>query len=219
MAVRAQSSISQRGQSADGLLPSYLSDARQVTCYCPKTAPEGALQLGVAESYLMPDWLHAALNNIRPSIPTDAIYYQPTQGRADFVEAMASYVEELLKLPSQRLQRDNLVVGAGCNAVLENLCTVLADVGDAVLVPTPYYAAFEFDLGARAGLSVVSVTTAAYSLPSLNNDPAAQYYPTAKALDAGYQMALQQGSSPRILLLSHPHNPLGIVWFEQIGGN
>jgi hypothetical protein len=31
----------------------------------------------------------------------------------------------------------------------------LADPGDAVLIPSPYYAAFEFDLAARAGCVIV----------------------------------------------------------------
>ena len=46
---------------------------------------------------------------------------------------------------------DGIILGAGCNAVLENLCMCLAEPGDAVMIPTPYYAAFEFDLAARAG--------------------------------------------------------------------
>jgi aspartate/methionine/tyrosine aminotransferase len=46
---------------------------------------------------------------------------------------------------------DCVVVGAGCNAVLENLMLCLTSPGDGVLVPAPYYAAFEFDLGARIG--------------------------------------------------------------------
>ena len=44
---------------------------------------------------------------------------------------------------------EGLVVGAG--AVLEILCLALAEPGEGVLIPTPYYAAFEFDLVARAG--------------------------------------------------------------------
>jgi len=208
------STVSSRGQQAAGLLPSYLSDAREVTKYCPDSAPDGALQLGVAESLLMPDWMGRALNEIRPPIPEDAIYYQPTAGRRDFLEAMAGYIEDTLQLNPKRIIPENLVVGSGCNAVLENLCTVLADSGDSVLVPTPYYAAFEFDLGARAGLSVVPVRTADFH----GSNPSAldQYYPTPKALDAAYSKALEAGTPPRILLISHPHNPLGICYPPEV---
>ena len=45
----------------------------------------------------------------------------------------------------------------GCNAVLQNLIMTLADPGEAILVPTPYYAVFEFDVAARTGCCIVPV--------------------------------------------------------------
>jgi aspartate/methionine/tyrosine aminotransferase len=203
---------SKRGRRAVGLLPSYLADARDVTKYSLET-PQGALQLGVAESLMLEDWLVPALNHQRP-IPADAIYYQPTAGRQDFREAMGGYIEGLMGLPNGRLEVDGLVLGAGCNAVLENLCITLAEAGESVLIPTPYYAAFEFDLAARAGLNVVPVTTQAYQ--SKKGEPQSMYYPNTAALDAAYERALEAGSFPRILLISHPNNPLGISYPESV---
>jgi aspartate/methionine/tyrosine aminotransferase len=199
---------------------------------------------------MLEDWLVPALNNNHhhslknggggsstDSIPADAIYYQPTPGRPALRRAMARYMEDVLELSPGRLllqeekaTLEGLVVGAGCNAVLENLCLCLADAGQAVLIPTPYYAAFEFDLAARAQLHVQPVPTRAFQRhsPSCNNnnhrnsasssskagggvDPSV-YYPTAEALDAAYAAAHAAGHEPRILLLSHPHNPLGICY-------
>ncbi|GAX10741.1 1-aminocyclopropane-1-carboxylate synthase [Fistulifera solaris] len=203
----ASSLSSSRGRDAVRLLPSYLADARSVVRYSPEH-PQGALQLGVAESLMLEDWLVPALN--RPfSIPANAIYYQPTQGRADFIDTMAVYIEDLLQLQPLRLKRENLIVGAGCNAVLENLCFTLAEAGESVLIPTPYYAAFEFDLVARAGLRVEPVTTQDYQTKPQD---AQIYFPNTAALNAAYERCLQQQSTPKILLLSHPHNPLGICY-------
>jgi aspartate/methionine/tyrosine aminotransferase len=202
---------SRRGRRAVSLLPSYLADARDVTKYSPET-PQGALQFCVAESLMLEDWLVPALNHPRQQdVPANAIYYQPTAGRQDFRETMGGYIEGLLGLQNGRLHVDGLVLGAGCNAVLENLCFTLAEAGESVLIPTPYYAAFEFDLAARAGLNVVPVTTQAYQ--SNNKDePQSMYYPNTAALDAAYERALNAGSAPRILLISHPNNPLGISY-------
>ena len=210
---------SKRGRAAVGLLPSYLSDARTVSRYSPITNPNGALQLGVAESKLMEDWLLPMLNTNHPSIPDDAIYYQPTAGRDDFKASIASYIENICQLKKGRIRQEGLIVGSGCNAVLENLCMTLADVGDGVLLPTPYYAAFEFDLGARAGLKIQPVTTEAYH-PDLqhkyldNNgriNPKI-YFPNVAALDASYDRSMKQGCQPKILLISHPMNPIGICY-------
>jgi aspartate/methionine/tyrosine aminotransferase len=210
---------STRGRAAVGLLPTYLADARAVDRYSP-TNPTGALQLGVAESQMLEDWLVPALNT-QPEYSEDAIYYQPTAGRDDFKQALAAYIEDLCNLDRGRLKQEGLIVGAGCNAVLENLCFTLADAGDSVLIPTPYYAAFEFDLVARAGLTVQPVTTNAYHHPIVSSreekddgtliDPS-MYYPNTAALDAAYGRALEQDSKPKILLISHPMNPLGICY-------
>lgn len=221
-ASSSSSSLSStRGRAAVSLLPSYLADARAVEQYSI-TNPNGALQLGVAESQIIEDWLVPALNTV-PELTADAIYYQPTPGRADFKASFASYIEDLCGLRPGRLDRDGLIVGAGCNAVLENLCFALADAGDAVLIPTPYYAAFEFDLVARAALSVEAVTTEAHhpevDCDSTNGssslDPA-MYYPNRAALDAAYERASLKGNTPKILLLSHPMNPLGICYPAQV---
>jgi len=105
---------SNRGQDAVKLLPTYLADARSVETYSPSN-PHGALQLGVAESQMLQDWLVPALN-IDLHLSADCIYYQPTAGRASFRQSMASYIEDLLDLPSGRLDTEGLIVGAGCNA-------------------------------------------------------------------------------------------------------
>ena len=140
-----------RAARACELLPTYLSDARAVEKYSPST-PNGALQLSVAENKMLEDMLVPSLTEFSATqeFLANAIYYQPTHGREDFRKAFCEYLEGLLGL-SKQLDCEGIVVGAGCNAVLENLCLCLAEPGEAVMIPTPYYAAFEFDLVARAG--------------------------------------------------------------------
>ena len=140
-----------RASRAAELLPTYLADARAVERYSPST-PDGALQLSVAENQMLEDLLIPSLKDFysTQSFPADAIYYQPTHGRESFRKAMANYLQDVLALSNQ-MDPDGIVVGAGCNAVLENLCICLAESGEGVMIPTPYYAAFEFDLVARAG--------------------------------------------------------------------
>ncbi|KAL3759984.1 hypothetical protein ACHAWU_000607 [Discostella pseudostelligera] len=160
----------------------------------------------------------------------DMIYYQPTQGVPSVRRAMANYLQSLL-LPSntqssssRKFIPDNIILGAGCNAVLENLCMCLANPGDAALIPTPYYASFEFDLSARAGCHIVPVNTFNHhpdgrTVPSSWSEPIAPefYYPNRSSLDAAYQRAqMETGRPPRILLLSHPNNPLGICYPPRV---
>mmetsp|Transcript_17895 Transcript_17895/g.19950 ORF Transcript_17895/g.19950 Transcript_17895/m.19950 type:complete len:473 (-) Transcript_17895:69-1487(-) len=209
---------SQRGKRAVTLLPDYLADARAVVKYSA-SAPDGALQLGVAENQMLEDLLVPALTKFSSSkrFAADCIYYQPTHGRYELREAFCKYLQRLLNL-STDLDREALIMGAGCNAVLENLCITLAAPGEGVLIPTPYYAAFEFDLVARAGLSIIPVNTFDESGVDICGDyiPREAYYPTKSSLNKSLAVARQEGQSPRILLLSHPNNPLGICYPSNI---
>jgi len=215
---------SSRAGRAVTLLPTYLTDARAVQKYCRSTAPEGALQLSVAENQMLEDLLVPALTKFsssRDSFPADAIYYQPTHGREPLRNALTNYLEGLLDLDKDAngtLDPEGIVVGAGCNAVLENLCVSLAEPGQGVMIPLPYYAAFEFDLGSRAGLEVVPVPTMEHSSYDSNSSsssspPPEAYYLSRAALDAAKQTSIEEnGIEPRILLISHPQNPLGICY-------
>ena len=277
---------SSRAQNAIALLPTYLLDARSVTRYHPVTAPNGALQLSVAENQLSELPVSgvtgvvecgvdgndngddgsgeemtlvqvlsqlASSTAARPSerdngdgtstpltFETDMIYYQPTQGSPGLRSTMSNYLHKLL-LPTSTTTRtfnpENIILGAGCNAVLENLCITLTEPGDAVLIPTPYYAAFEFDLVARAGCEIVSVNTLEFheeSPPSFVQSnsssssgsgsggkrgtiPPSFYYPNKSSLTHAYNLAMERTSRPpRVLLLSHPNNPLGICYPPEV---
>jgi aspartate/methionine/tyrosine aminotransferase len=217
---------STRGRNAVSLLPVYLTDARSVTKYHPTEAPDGSLQLSVAENQMLEDLLVPALrkfssasnssNGMEGLFYSDQIYYQPTHGREGLRTAMSQYLQRILKLPEGKcLDLDGMVLGAGCNAVLENLCFCLTEPGDAVLLPTLYYAAFEFDLAARAALKIVPVKTMEFQSGIGVSDGTisqAMYYPNRKSLDAAYAKAVEGGSKPKILLLSHPNNPLGVCY-------
>lgn len=207
--------VSERGQQVAGFIPNYLKDARDIETYSAADSPDGALQLGVAESLMLEDWLLPVFNRQElHTFQSDQIYYQATLGRQDFRHTFAGYIEIMLNLPRGRINADQgLVLGAGCNAVLENLCFTLADQGDSVLIPRPYYAAFEFDLAARAGLRIEAVGTNP-SISSLTEPE--KFYPTTETLDEAFSRAIERGSTPRILILSHPNNPLGIVFPPEI---
>ena len=204
-----QRGISRRAERALELLPSYLVEAR--------SAPASCLNLSVAENQMLCDLLSPRLAQAGASFLDELIYYQPTPGRADMREAVARYMSGSLYAGRYAPDPENLIIGAGCNAVLENLFFTIAEPGSGVLVPAPYYAAFDFDLSSRAGVTVVPVVPE--GLPGLPGadllDPAA-YYPTAAALDIAYAEAEANGTPPAALLVSSPNNPLGVVYPPEV---
>lgn len=211
---RNSGACSERGLRAVTLLPQYLADARSVPSYSPDT-PEGVLNLSVAENRLVEGALLPQMDRVVAGTPFKAsdIYYQPTHGMEDARVAMAQYMTRVLARDMFVFSPDNLILGAGCNAVLENLFFCISEGGsEGVMLPTPYYAAFEFDLVARAGMTILPVNTLPLSLGPDDAIPVDAYYPNRTSLDAAYDAALANGVTPRAILLSHPNNPLGICY-------
>ena len=107
------------------------------------------------------------------------------------------------------LRKEHLVLGNGCGSLLEMWAHCIADRGDAVLVPAPYYGGFDVDLGKRAGVAIA---------PCPLGGPTDGWALTEGALEAGmaaWRRRQQQqpggggGGALRGLLLTNPHNPLG----------
>ena len=53
--------------------------------------------------------------------------------------------------------RDHVSCAAGAAACLNNLFLSICEAGDSVLIPAPYYAAFDADLGAICALKRIPV--------------------------------------------------------------
>ena len=115
-------------------------------------------------------------------------------------KAIVSLYRDHIVAPGVELEADRLTVSAGCGAILDNLMFLLAGRGDGVLIPVPYYPAFDNDLTARMGVVPVPVATTSGLLP------------TPEDLERSARAAAGAGTRIRILLLTNPHNPLGVVY-------
>lgn len=204
---------------APKMLPTYLADARGVEKFDAVSNPKGVLNLSVAENQLLSPLLVPKIRSIMGSANADGrgglfekewIYYQKTHGSEECRIGLSEHMLRVISRGEYAFDPEKLIVGAGCNAVLENLLFTIAEAGEGVLIPRPYYAAFEFDLAARADLKVLPLTVRRAGF-----EPSS-YYPTVESLEAGYWAAVNKGIKPRALLLSSPNNPLGFCYPEEV---
>ena len=87
----------------------------------------------------------------------------------------------------------------GTGTVVENLGWNLCNEADGVLIPAPYYPAFDNDLTVRSNLTLI---------------PCQMLQKNTRVRIFGGKVATRDaclGAFPRILLITSPHNPTGVV--------
>lgn len=177
--------------------------------YHPTRNPNGVIQMGLAENQLSFDLIQEwVVNNPEASICTpegsenfkDIAIYQDYHGLPEFRYAVARFMEKV-RGDRVRLDPDRIVMSGGATGAHEILAFCLADPGDAFLVPTPYYPAYDRDLCWRTGARLLPVMC----------DSSNDFKVTIEALECAYQEAQKANIKVKGVLLNNPSNPLGTV--------
>ncbi|GLC48246.1 hypothetical protein PLESTB_000075000 [Pleodorina starrii] len=175
--------------------------------------PEGNIILSVAENRLTSDMVKERLSRSATDFPQEALCYQDMRGLPRLRQAMARFLEETF-MKGISVDPDHLTVSAGAGAILENLFHCIAGAGDVVLIPAPYYPAFDNDLQVKCGVKPWPFY--------LDEDR-----PVGPQLDAAAEAASAQvadggggsgeGGRRRVaaLLYTSPNNPLGIMYRRE----
>ncbi|KAL1326342.1 hypothetical protein HN51_036411 [Arachis hypogaea] len=176
--------------------------------YDELTNPSGVIQMGLAENQVSFDLLEKYLEEhseattwgkgVRNSSFRDNALFQDYHGLHSFRAAMASFMEQI-RGERAKFEPDRLVITAGATAANELLTFILANPGDALLVPTPYYPGFDRDLRWRTGVKIVPI-----HCDSSNN-----FQITPEALEGAYKEAESMNTKVRGVLITNPSNPLG----------
>ncbi|XP_075507835.1 1-aminocyclopropane-1-carboxylate synthase 7-like isoform X1 [Primulina tabacum] len=176
--------------------------------------PSGVIQMGLAENQVSFDFLEQYLET-HPEPPTigrskasgfrENALFQDYHGLKSFRKAMASFMEEI-RGGRAKFNPDRVVLTAGATAASELLTFILADPGDALLVPTPYYPGFDRDLRWRTGVNIVTV-----SCDSSNN-----FEITPQALESAYNEAVSKNIKVKGVFITNPSNPLGATIKRRI---
>ncbi|CAL9027712.1 unnamed protein product [Prunus brigantina] len=175
--------------------------------YNQSTNPSGVIQMGLAENQVSFDLLekyleeHSEASNWGskgvPCFRENALF-QDYHGLVSFRKAMASFMGQI-RGERAKFDPDRIVLTAGATAANELLTFIIADPGDALLVPTPYYPGFDRDLRWRTGVNIVPI-----HCDSSNN-----FQITPQALEAAYKDAEAKNMRVRGVLITNPSNPLG----------
>ncbi|CAA2965692.1 1-aminocyclopropane-1-carboxylate synthase 7-like [Olea europaea subsp. europaea] len=111
---------------------------------------------------------------------------------------MASFMEQI-RGGRAKFNPERVILTAGATAANELLTFILADPGDALLIPTPYYPGFDRDVRWRTGVKIVPIKC----------DSSNKFEITPEALEAAYNEVESMNIKVRVALITNPSNPLG----------
>ncbi|CAN1132892.1 1-aminocyclopropane-1-carboxylate synthase 8 [Linum perenne] len=175
--------------------------------YDQLTNPSGIIQMGLAENQLSFDILESWLsNNPDPatfkrdghSVFRDLALFQDYHGLPAFKKALVEYMSEI-RGNKVTFDQNKIVLTAGATSANETLMFCIADPGDAILIPTPYYPGFDRDLKWRTGVEIVPI-----HCTSSNG-----FQITPPALEQAYKEAQTRNLKVKGVLVTNPSNPLG----------
>ncbi|CAM8974487.1 unnamed protein product [Rhodiola kirilowii] len=175
----------------------------------PTLNPNGVIQMGLAENQLSFDLIQNWLkSHPEASICTqegtnafrDIAVFQDYHGLPAFRTAMARFMGRV-RGGKAVFDPERIVMSGGATGAMETLIFCLADPGDAFLVPSPYYPAFDRDVRWRTGVQIIPVEC------SSSNG----FQITRQALESSYKNSMEQNINVKGLILTNPSNPLGTV--------
>ncbi|KAL7746365.1 hypothetical protein RI367_008295 [Sorochytrium milnesiophthora] len=194
-------------QRATGKHVNYLAEGIARTfsnLWHPERNPNGIVNLGVASNSLVPE-LVEYVNANGLAMTMEDFDYDSMRGSDRLREEIVSLFKRKLGITIP-LAPEHVTVHNGCTTCIELLAYVLADPGEGVMIPTPYYGGFDIDFPLRAGVNIVPV-------PSHSPD----WQVTYDTLTQAYKSALDSRQVTRIrcLVVCNPNNPLGKIYTTE----
>ena len=183
--------ISRRGLRTTAPPLPYLSDF--FTClanpFHAVTNPHGYIALCIAENKLIVEALSKRLTKSDVALAAfgeeDYFCYNDFLGIPDVRSTVARFLTRKFWRPTSIdvcMDPQHVILSSGCAASLNNLFYTLAEEKEAVLIPAPYYCAFESDMKVFAQCVPIPV-------PSTNSVQG----PTVEELEAAAQLAESVG--------------------------
>eukprot|EP01028_Stygiella_incarcerata_P005813 TRINITY_DN2412_c1_g1_i1.p1 TRINITY_DN2412_c1_g1~~TRINITY_DN2412_c1_g1_i1.p1 ORF type:complete len:450 (-),score=109.99 TRINITY_DN2412_c1_g1_i1:30-1379(-) len=200
-------SLSSRGKSLLSCPhPEYITTSFTLSttdAFHPTSNPHGFISLAIAENAHMWDLLGAKLFDVTSKIPppADIAGYAPQPGLLVFRQALAHVFEKYIFQSESPVDPSRIVTAAGVTPLVDALAYVLSEpnAGEAVLIPTPSYAGFDFEATTRAHANLVY---AEHPPPLFDWDVEVFEKARIKALE-------EEGKRVTVALVCSPTNPTG----------
>ncbi|XP_010331941.2 1-aminocyclopropane-1-carboxylate synthase-like protein 1 [Saimiri boliviensis] len=173
--------------------------------------PSGIINFGTSENKLCFDLLSRRLSQsdmqwVEPSL----LQYPDWRGHLFLREEIAKFLTFYCKSPVP-LRPENVVVLNGGASLFSALATVLCEVGEAFLIPTPYYGAITQHVCLYGNVRLAYVYLDS-EVTGLDTRP---FQLTVEKLEMALREAYSEGVKVKGVILINPQNPLGDVYSPE----
>lgn len=174
--------------------------------------PQGIINMGTSENTMMYDLLKVKFEEKEScALLPEHTQYVCGEGLENFREAIADFLNDHME-PVEPILPENLIVSNGCTPLVDTLAFSLADEGEGLLIPCPFYGSFLLDLQSRSRVIPFPVELSSKVGPG-ETQP---FELTVTRLESALKKATEQGVKIRGLLLCNPNNPLGNIYSEEL---
>lgn len=197
--------------------------AAMTDMYDPETNPDGWIIAAAAENKLvyedvMAPKLCAAHAKLSENLEHEKFspYYGDMRGMPNVRKAVAGLMETIV-VKTKKLDPDCICITPGVTSAVDMMAYVLANPGEGVLVPAPYYPAFDNDLSRRSHLVPCKAYMERVSIEKADDVPGIPeaFRITEACLERGLADAKAKGITVKIFLLTNPENPLGFAHTKE----
>ncbi|KAH9496499.1 hypothetical protein Btru_043194 [Bulinus truncatus] len=176
----------------------------------PTTNPFGIVNLGIAENKICEELILSKLKSIQEKGESSRLlYYDVNSGSAEMKKTAKKFLQNFFH-PLEDIDESNIVIISGTTAALEILAFAVADKGEYIIVPSPFYFRIENDVQERAEAHVLKIP-----LQYKDDCQPSECIFNSTILEKEYEKATIEGKVIKAILLSNPNNPSGDVFSEE----
>ena len=178
--------------------------------YDAKTNPQGKFPINVAENRLTWNLLKTKIEETALKNPLEdwVANYTSSVGALSTRQVFASFLEKFLT--HCPIDPEHLCMGPGAAAVIEQTAWILGEPGDVAVIPAPSYSVYTQDLGNRPGVERYDLITH-HNISEMKG----RSLLTAAHLDDALSELKSKGKRFRMLILTNPDNPTGIIYSRE----
>lgn len=175
-----------------------------------KDNPQGKFPLNLAENNLTWDLLQPKMESIlkEQSIPKWVTNYTGLVGHTSFLESVAKFMSK--HVTKCTLESNHLAASSGSTAVVELCAWILCNEGDVAMMPAPCYPVYTQDIKMKAGVERYDIVTH-HELSEIQHGSILNI----GHLETAVRSLNEKGKVVRMLLLTNPDNPTGIIYSKK----